>query len=109
MTVRIIESEGLCVLNLDAEGADTQNSDTRFPFGALREPLTTGEKKGTLTHTTNRRPKMNKDEGLNPTVSCGFSRDHGPEHEIHAPCGVTDPFVKREKPLDNANEGLVEL
>ena len=36
---------------------------------------------------------MNKDEGLNPSVSCGFSRTHETELEQHAPPSVGDPFT----------------
>ncbi len=34
-------------------------------------------------------------EGSNPSISCGYSRPHEPEHEAHAPTGMTDPFVRR--------------
>jgi hypothetical protein len=52
-------------MNLDAEGADTQNSDTRFPFGALQEPSTSGEDSGIVKADT---------EGLNPPIHCSLSR-----------------------------------
>ena len=52
---------------------------------------------------------MSKDEGLNPSISCGYSRPHEPEHEAHAPTGVTDPFIRKDKVLDTANQGLIEL
>ena len=48
---------------------------------------------------------MNKDEGLNPSIGCGFSRTHEPEHEAHAPTPVTDPFTSSfsETKLDNTD------
>lgn len=55
---------------------------------------------------------MSKDEGLNPSIGCGFSRDEKwPELEQHAPATVTDPFTKSfsERKLDTANQGLIEL
>ena len=54
---------------------------------------------------------MNKDEGLNPSVSCGFSRTHETELEQHAPPSVEDPFTSSfsEIKLDTANQGLIEL
>lgn len=50
---------------------------------------------------------MSKTEGWNPSVSCGFSRTHEPEHEEHAPTPVTDPFHRSEKELDTQTDGMV--
>ncbi len=54
---------------------------------------------------------MNKDEGFNPSIGCGFSRTHETELEQHAPPSVGDPFTSSfsEKKLDTANQGLLEL
>lgn len=45
-----------------------------------------------------------KAEGLNPRISCGFSRDTQSQPENHAPVGVSDPYA--EIKLDTANQGL---
>lgn len=43
-----------------------------------------------------------KNEGMNPTVTCGFSRPtEAPEH--HAPVGMPDPLAPAEKPVDIAH------
>jgi len=72
--------------------------------------LTAGEGWDTLGLRTG--GHMSKDEGLNPSVGCGFSRDEKwPELEQHAPATVTDPFTRSfsERKLDTANQGLIEL
>ncbi len=39
-----------------------------------------------------------KDEGFNPRVTCGFSRDtEGDIWSDHAPVGVNDPFTRSEE------------
>ena len=43
---------------------------------------------------------MSKDEGLNPSIGCGFSRPHEPEHENHAPIGFNDPLRPEKEMVD---------
>ena len=44
--------------------------------------------------------RMSKDEGLNPSIGCGFSRPHEPEHENHAPIGFNDPLRPEKEMVD---------